>query len=165
VPPTATAQPAPPAGQVVKGGNLRSEPRIAPETVIGQLCANDTVELLSRQVVGGDLWYRIRVTARKADCTAQQVALGTEGWASSILVSQPSYAIEDYARAANIKLPTAIVLPTPKPTAVPKPTVAPAAPVFSGVRVGAICRDGTRSNATGRGACSHHGGVDHWLYR
>jgi hypothetical protein len=31
-------------------------------------------------------------------------------------------------------------------------------------RIGAICRDGTRSNATGRGACSHHGGVDHWLY-
>lgn len=26
-------------------------------------------------------------------------------------------------------------------------------------RVGAICKDGTRSNATGKGACSHHGGV------
>lgn len=31
-------------------------------------------------------------------------------------------------------------------------------------RVGAICRDGTRSSATGRGACSHHGGVSRWLY-
>ncbi len=30
-------------------------------------------------------------------------------------------------------------------------------------RVGAICRDGDRSYATGRGACSHHGGVDYWL--
>lgn len=30
-------------------------------------------------------------------------------------------------------------------------------------RVGAICRDGTRSSATGRGACSHHGGVSRWL--
>lgn len=30
-------------------------------------------------------------------------------------------------------------------------------------RVGAICRDGNRSYATGRGACSHHGGVDYWL--
>jgi len=29
---------------VIKGGNLRSEPRIAPETVIGQLCVNDTVD-------------------------------------------------------------------------------------------------------------------------
>jgi hypothetical protein len=33
------------------------------------------------------------------------------------------------------------------------------------VRIGAICRDGWESSATGRGACSHHGGVDHWLYR
>ena len=31
-------------------------------------------------------------------------------------------------------------------------------------RVGAICRDGRRSYATGRGACSHHGGVSYWLY-
>ena len=32
-----------------------------------------------------------------------------------------------------------------------------------GQRYGAICRDGTRSSATGRGACSHHGGVWTWL--
>ncbi len=31
------------------------------------------------------------------------------------------------------------------------------------VRVGAICRDGTRSAATGRGACSWHGGVARWI--
>ena len=34
----------------------------------------------------------------------------------------------------------------------------------SGGRIGAICRDGTRSSATGRGACSHHGGVSRWLH-
>ncbi len=33
----------------------------------------------------------------------------------------------------------------------------------SGIRYGAICRDGTSSSATGRGACSHHGGVSYWL--
>lgn len=33
-----------------------------------------------------------------------------------------------------------------------------------GKRVGAICKDGWRSSATGSGACSGHGGVDHWLY-
>tara|TARA_R110002050_G_scaffold204522_4_gene340183 strand:- start:110793 stop:111200 length:408 start_codon:yes stop_codon:yes gene_type:complete len=32
------------------------------------------------------------------------------------------------------------------------------------VRVGAVCRDGSTSKATGRGACSHHGGVAYWLY-
>lgn len=31
-------------------------------------------------------------------------------------------------------------------------------------RIGATCRDGSRSRATGRGACSHHGGVEQWLY-
>lgn len=31
-------------------------------------------------------------------------------------------------------------------------------------RTGAICWDGTVSSATGRGACSHHGGVKQWTY-
>ena len=30
------------------------------------------------------------------------------------------------------------------------------------IRTGAVCRDGTSSSATGRGACSHHGGVSYW---
>jgi hypothetical protein len=33
-----------------------------------------------------------------------------------------------------------------------------------GKRVGAICNDGWQSSATGSGACSHHGGVDEWIY-
>jgi len=33
-----------------------------------------------------------------------------------------------------------------------------------GKRIGAICEDGWKSSATGSGACSHHGGVDHWIY-
>jgi len=37
--------------------------------------------------------------------------------------------------------------------------------ITTGARVGAICCDGTRSYATGRGACSHHGGVCEWLYQ
>jgi hypothetical protein len=41
----------------------------------------------------------------------------------------------------------------------------PAAPPSTGTRrTGAICADGTTSSATGRGACSHHGGVSRWLY-
>jgi len=31
-------------------------------------------------------------------------------------------------------------------------------------RVGCGCCDGTTSKATGRGACSWHGGVQYWLY-
>ena len=33
-----------------------------------------------------------------------------------------------------------------------------------GKRIGARCNDGTRSSATGSGACSHHGGVDYWIH-
>lgn len=36
---------------------------------------------------------------------------------------------------------------------------------YQGPRIGAICQDGWRSNATGQGACSHHGGVARWIYR
>jgi hypothetical protein len=32
------------------------------------------------------------------------------------------------------------------------------------IRIGAICEDGTYSNATGSGACSYHGGVSRWIY-
>lgn len=32
-------------------------------------------------------------------------------------------------------------------------------------RTGAVCNDGTSSSATGSGACSSHGDVDHWLCR
>ena len=34
----------------------------------------------------------------------------------------------------------------------------------NGHRTGAVCEDGKISEATGRGACSHHDGVDHWNY-
>ena len=34
----------------------------------------------------------------------------------------------------------------------------------NGGRTGAICNDGWRSSATGRGACSSHGGVRYWTY-
>lgn len=35
---------------------------------------------------------------------------------------------------------------------------------YSLQRIGAICRDGTTSSATGGGACSWHGGVAEWLH-
>lgn len=49
-----------------------------------------------------------------------------------------------------------VIVRTPKPA--PQPVQQ------QHYRVGAICRDGWRSYATGRGACSHHGGVSEWLY-
>ena len=49
-----------------------------------------------------------------------------------------------------------VIVRTPKPA--PQPVQQ------QRYRVGAICRDGWQSHATGRGACSHHGGVSEWLY-
>jgi hypothetical protein len=34
----------------------------------------------------------------------------------------------------------------------------------SGIRTGAVCRDGWTSAATGQGACSSHGGVAYWIH-
>ena len=37
-------------------------------------------------------------------------------------------------------------------------------PIYSSARSGAVCNDGWQSNATGSGACSHHGGVAYWTH-
>jgi hypothetical protein len=37
-------------------------------------------------------------------------------------------------------------------------------PVFSKTPNGAVCNDGWRSNSQGPGTCSHHGGVDYYVY-
>lgn len=42
--------------------------------------------------------------------------------------------------------------------------VLPASVAPPGMRTGAVCADGWVSTATGRGACSWHGGVAHWTY-
>jgi hypothetical protein len=99
--PEATAAPeitptaAPPAaigrGNVISGGNLRSEPRVDPATVIGQICAGDQVDFLEQQTgADGATWFRIRVTATGESCSAQRVTIGSLGWASSTLLSQPA---------------------------------------------------------------------------
>lgn len=58
-----------------------------------------------------------------------------------------------------------VTQPVSQPTAPPVANPTPPQPPESRTRIGAICRDGTHSSATGSGACSHHGGVDHWLYQ
>lgn len=54
--------------------------------------------------------------------------------------------------------------PAPPDTSVsaPQDPPSPSAPFLH--RIGAICNDMTRSFAIGRGACSFHHGVNHWLY-
>lgn len=65
---------------------------------------------------------------------------------------QPTY-FQYEERPAQIRPPTVIERQSPK--------VRAPAPVKDS-RSGAVCRDGSTSTATGRGACSHHGGVSYW---
>lgn len=78
--------------------------------------------------------------------------------------------------------PTPVAVPSTTPSPSPTPTVTPDDKIEkvklgprptppkllpthgTPVRVGATCRDGSSSDATGRGACSWHGGVREWLY-
>lgn len=66
-------------------------------------------------------------------------------------------------------LPVGVRYPQPQPITPPippyRPPYNPGPPIYNPYhRVGAICLDGTRSFAIGRGACSFHGGVKYWLY-
>lgn len=83
--------------------------------------------------------------------------------------------------ATTTPAPTPTPTVTPTPTASPTPTIPPddvIEPYRLGSkpkppkmlkttapkeRVGAVCRDGSHSSATGRGACSWHGGVARWI--
>lgn len=60
--------------------------------------------------------------------------------------------------------PLVVIRTIPPPPSFQIITIAPPPQISVGIRIGAICRDGWRSSATGRGACSHHGGVSYWLY-
>lgn len=80
-----------------------------------------------------------------------------EGKAGSKKICKPSRSGYEDKVEVIAQPVTHIIMRTPKPA--PQPVRQQVR-----YRVGAICRDGSRSYATGRGACSHHGGVREWLY-
>ena len=83
-----TAEPSLGTGVVINGGNLRKE---APRgDVIGLIWAGDEVSFLQQQQVGGQTWFRIRLTKPAPNRGGQGVAAGAEGWASATLLSQPT---------------------------------------------------------------------------
>ncbi|GAB4210559.1 MAG: SH3 domain-containing protein [Roseiflexaceae bacterium] len=88
--PTPTTIPILGVGTVQNGGNLRSEPRVAPETVLGQIWPGDQIEFLEESLVGGQSWFRIRVTTAAATRGGPGVDAGTIGWAAASLLSQPT---------------------------------------------------------------------------
>jgi hypothetical protein len=89
-PTPATQTPATPTGQVVLTSNLRTDPRVADDTRQAILCPSDLVEYTAQRTVEDIVWYRVRVIQLAADCNARRAPVGTEGWASSNVVSAPS---------------------------------------------------------------------------
>lgn len=113
-PPAAPTDPpeadtAAPQSSVTNGGNLRSEPLVAPETVLAQVCPGDTV-LVLEQVTD---WARIRMIALAADCVPERASLNSEGWLSVSLLTP-----------VTPPAPTAPPAP-PAPTAPPPPPPPP----------------------------------------
>ncbi len=97
-PPTATpmptstpaAAPDTPPGYIHNGSNIRYEPRVALETLIGQACPGDQVIILEQSVE----WVRVYITKQAADCVPERVAVGTAGW-----VSRENVTVLDYTPA------------------------------------------------------------------
>ncbi|HEU4323898.1 MAG TPA: phosphodiester glycosidase family protein [Roseiflexaceae bacterium] len=74
---------------LLRGGNLRSEPRIAPETVAGLLWPGDRVAVYERRQEGATLWLRVRVEAAARDRGGSGAEPGAAGWVSALLLSPP----------------------------------------------------------------------------
>ncbi len=102
------------------------------------------------------------VIGKNTDSTWYQLV--DQAWIAAFLAIDSNTQSGNEAQAPTTQqidnpTPTATATPIPPPTPQPAPTENP----LKGQRYGAICADGATSGATGRGACSHHGGVAQWL--
>lgn len=157
----------PPYGHVQLKSNLLGNPHSNIDDFVGTLCKGDELVYLSEQLVNDKLWYKVQVLAKNpTDCADQRIKLDSVGWVRNLYISNPSDPLEGYLSAIGEQAPTPLqitIIPTKTATKVPTPTTIKL--YESRTRIGARCRDGSRSSATGRGACSHHGGVSEWIYR
>jgi len=129
--------------KAIRSANLRGGPGTS-YAVVGGVSAGQALSIVSKSAAGD--WYQ----------------LSNGQWIAAFLVDNAPTELT----TVDVPTPAPVQVDAPTPTPIPQ-VVAPVAPTRdprSGQRRGAICRDGTTSGATGRGACSHHGGVDHWLY-
>jgi hypothetical protein len=71
-----------PTTTVIAAGNLRSAPRVAPDTSRGKVAGGDTVALLENTTINGQTWYRVRLVTTQSPTPA-----GSEGWVSGTLLA------------------------------------------------------------------------------
>ncbi len=85
-----------------------------------------------------------------------------------IIPTQTSQSKTAPAKGSVSPSPTKGLTRSTSPNSTPTMTPLPASPtssIPSGARIGAICNDGTTSDATGSGAYSQHRGVREWIYQ
>ena len=138
--PDATSGVLPAAPTVNTDANLRGGPGTN-YPIVGSAKAGQSLSIGGRNEAGD--WYQ----------------LADGNWVAAFLVTGAPTTLPVAPTYVQVSEPLLAVTATPAPQPIVQPVAAP-----SGGRTGAVCRDGTLSSATGRGACSHHGGVDHWLY-
>lgn len=73
--------------RVNQGGNLRSEPRVAPETGVGLIWPGDEIVAYEERTIAGQIWYRIRISRIAANRSGEGVPVDSEGWVSASLLS------------------------------------------------------------------------------
>lgn len=77
-------------GSVLQGGNVRTEPRVAPETLKGLTWPGDEIAVLEQRDVDGLRWYRVRITRVAANRGGEGMPVNSEGWVAASLVSEIS---------------------------------------------------------------------------
>jgi hypothetical protein len=116
-------------------------------------CSQDSNPLTVLPAVGDHVWMEGRyVLDKDHDGWAEIHPLARWGLYGKEAVNQPSLIIP-------VSGNTLVAYPTATLRLIPTST-----PNNVRTRIGALCNDGTSSNATGSGACSHHGGVGCWKY-
>lgn len=121
-----------PEAVVIQGGNLRTEPRIADETVLAQVCPLDELVILEEFERDDIRWLRVRVQSQNSTaCTANHASAGSVGWLSSRLVERrpppvadvpPAPASDSNAPLVEVRL---IWATRPQPRQLPPPVTRP----------------------------------------
>ncbi len=121
-----------PRALVANGGNLRSEPRLADETIVAQVCPADELAILAEEQAADIRWVQVEVLRITGDCSDTRAQPAMIGWLSSVLVGPVTpVAVADSTASGDNALaaPTLPVAAAPEPTALPTSTApAPSPP-------------------------------------
>lgn len=114
--PTAT----PALRTILRGGNLRSEPRLGDDTVLGLVWPGDRVAVYEQRTLGATSWLRVQIEQPAAKRGGAGAEAGAGGWISALLLTEalPPTATPGGPTAAP-GTPAAPATPRPKPTARP----------------------------------------------